>query len=178
MVMLASFKAGLLGVALAAAMGPATAQDAPSLPNGASSLQEGYQDWVVSCGLTDAGKQCALSQQQTQQNGQRVLAVELIVNTEGAVSGSLVLPFGLALSAGATLRVDEQPAQTPLQFSTCLPAGCIVPLTFDGDQLAAMRVGSQLVVNVRAEGMSEPTTLTVSLKGFSAALDRTQALAG
>jgi invasion protein IalB len=178
MVMLRALKAALVGVAVFAALGPSAAQEAPGLPGGATSLQETYQDWLVICGLTEAGKLCSLSQQQAQQNGQRVLAIELTVTAEGAVSGNLVLPFGLALAAGATLQVDDQSAQSPMAFSTCFPAGCVVPLTFDAEDIAAMRSGEQLKVNVRVEGTTEPTTLAISLRGFSAALDRTQSLAG
>jgi len=60
-----------------APLAPALAQDAPSLPGGASSLQETFGDWRVACWVTDASRNCALSQQQARQNGQRVLAIEL-----------------------------------------------------------------------------------------------------
>lgn len=166
-------RAVLLSLALLAS--PATAQDGTSLPNGATSLQEAYEDWVVSCGLSEAGKHCTLSQQQTQQNGQRVLAIELAVEGD-TVSGSLVLPFGLALAAGAGVQVDEQ-EQTTVPFGTCLPAGCLVRLSLSEEQVAAMRRGSQLKVRVRPDGSSETAVLTISLKGFSVALDRTRALA-
>ncbi len=53
------------------------AQDAPSLPGGASSLQESYRDWRVTCRIAEATKRCALSQQQARQDGQRVLAIKL-----------------------------------------------------------------------------------------------------
>lgn len=166
----------LLLAALAWWNGPAFGQAPPALPNGATSLQETYQDWVVACGLTDAGKRCSFSQQQSQQNGQRVLAIELTAAADGAISGTLVLPFGLALAAGASLQVDDQPALPALAFSTCLPAGCLVPLSLSRDQVAQMRNGSQLRVNVRAEGSPQPTLFSISLKGLSAALDRTVAL--
>lgn len=164
---------GVLGLACLAA--PAIAQDAPSLPNGATSLQETYEDWLVACGLTEAGKRCVLSQQQTQQNGQRVLAIELTPGGE-SVAGSLVLPFGLSFAAGAGLQVDEKTDQAMLSFSTCLPIGCVVRVDFDRAMVEAMRTGNQLKINVRADGAAEPTAFGVSLKGFSAALERTRVL--
>jgi len=48
-----------------------------SLPGGASSLRETYQDWQVACVMRTNTKTCGLSQMQTQQNGQRVLAHRL-----------------------------------------------------------------------------------------------------
>ena len=119
-----------------------------------------------------------MAQQQNQQDGQRVLAIELGVQEGGTIGGLLVLPFGLDLAAGAILQVDEQGAQSALPFSTCLPVGCIVRLTLSPEQIAAMRSGGQLRVHVRADGAAEVTTLSISLSGFAAALDRTRALVG
>src|SRR5262245_65857169 len=112
-----------------AALTPAAAQQ-NGLPGGASSLQETYQDWSLAC---QGGESvvCAVSQEQTQQNGQRVLAIELRRSKGGALAGNLALPFGLLLDAGATLQIDDGAAFEPLRFETCLPSGCLVPLAFD-----------------------------------------------
>src|SRR5262245_5086988 len=108
------------GLALMALSASAAAQDAGyTLPGGASSLQETYQDWSLACQGSPKAV-CAVSQQQTQQNGQRVLAVELRKGADGGVSGNLVLPFGLLLDAGATLQIDDGQPRAPLRFSTCL----------------------------------------------------------
>ena len=140
--------------------------------------QETYQDWQVACVQQEAAKRCSLLQQQAQQNGQRVMAVELVAQAGAAtIDGSLVLPFGLSLDAGVTLQIDEAAALQPLRFSTCLPAGCIVPLSFNEAMLTALRAGTALKVNAIASGTEQPVALSISLSGFSAALDRTVALA-
>ncbi|MBN9047563.1 MAG: invasion associated locus B family protein [Rhizobiales bacterium] len=64
----------------------ALAQATPFLPGGASSLQETYQDWQVACRIANGTRLCAISQQQTQQNGQRVLAIELAAPRGSTVS--------------------------------------------------------------------------------------------
>jgi invasion protein IalB len=154
----------------------ATAQEAgPTLPGGASSLQEAYQDWSLACQSTP--RACVVSQQQAQQNGQRVMAIELQRGEADNVSGNLVLPFGLLLDAGVTLQIDDGQAREPLRFSTCLPAGCLVPLGFDPEAVAALRVGTVLKINVKSADQKD-VALSVSLKGLSAALDRLEALAG
>jgi invasion protein IalB len=155
----------------------AVAQEAGStLPGGASSLQETYQDWSLSCQSTPKVV-CAITQQQTQQNGQRVLAIELRNAAEGAVSGNLVLPFGLLLDAGVTLQIDDGPAREPLRFSTCLPAGCIVPLDFNAKTMTTLRTGTTLAI--KAKGIDQKdVALSVSLKGVAAALDRLKVLTG
>ena len=154
----------------------AAAGKAPALPNGASSLQEAYQDWSLAC-RSSPKTACAILQQQTQQKRRLVLAVELQTGGGNTLSGTLLLPFGLHLDAGVTLRIDDAAALGPLRFSTCLPAGCLVPLSFDAKTVAALRAGSAL--RVRAESAdARQLTFSISLKGFAAALQRLKALWG
>lgn len=146
-----------------------------SLPGGASSLNETYQDWLVACRAANDAKQCAMSQQQSQQNGQRVLAIELSAPSSNTVSGILVMPFGLALESGVTFRIDEQPAMQPMRFRTCVPAGCLVSVAFDAPTIIALRAGATLKIEAVADG-GAPVPFSVSLQGFSTALDRVAAL--
>jgi len=174
----ASLVVALSGTVVLAAAA-ANAQDT-GLPGGASSLRESHGDWVVTCAIQNqAGrnvKLCAFSQEQTDNNSrQRVLAIELKPETTG-VSGMLILPFGLALDQGASFQIDDGPTGTPQKFRTCIPAGCLVPVSFDARTLAALRKGSQLKVKTIADG-GKDTPFTISLKGFPNAFDRTAALA-
>ena len=154
----------------------AGAQAQATLPGGASSLQETYGDWTVNC-VQREGPKCLLTQQHNQQNGQRVLAIEIVaVNGGKTATGTLVLPFGLELGAGVTLQVDEKPAEAPLRFSTCLPAGCVVPVSFEGASLAALRSGGTLKTASKAVNTDQVVALPISLKGFSAAFDRVATL--
>jgi invasion protein IalB len=166
--------AGLLAaIALAASAG---AQTSGALPGGANSLQETFENWIVACVQQGAGKHCALSQQQAdQQSHQRVLAIELTASSPDAVAGTLVLPFGLALDSGVTLQIDDAPAGAPVRFRTCLPGGCLVPLSFDAARASALRKGANLRVNAVADG-GKDAVFTISLKGYPAALDRMIAL--
>jgi invasion protein IalB len=158
------------------ALGGVLAQEGAALPGGASSLQETYQDWLVSC-VQQNGKRCALAQR-TQQNGQQVMAIELVPAGDGeTATGTLVLPFGLALDAGVALQADDNPAGAPLRFSTCLSGGCLVPLSLDAALLDGMRGGETLKVMSKAADSDRAVPLSVSLKGFGAAFDRVNALA-
>lgn len=156
----------------------ALAQQTPALPGGASSLNETHGDWTVACVLQGEAKRCAVSQQQADpQSRQRMLAMELTLAADGKVEGALVLPFGLALGKGVTLGVDEAKPLPALAFRTCLPAGCIAPLSFSPDMLAVLRKGKQLKLEVVADG-GNPVPLSVSLAGLAGALDRLVALTG
>lgn len=155
------------------------AQGATLLPGGATTLREGHGDWIVSCDIATQNdvsrKVCGLSQVQTNsQSHQRVLAMELQPK-DSVVEGTLVLPFGLDLSKGVTLQVDDGTVLASLPFQTCLPAGCLVKLNFDAMSVAALRRGNSLKVKIVPVGGQE-MTLSVSLKGFPDALARTIAL--
>jgi invasion protein IalB len=165
-----------LAAAASAAAPAAPAATSTTLPGGAKSLQETYDDWVVACSTQQTGKACAMQQEQrAQQNGQRVLAIGLRPAGNSA-EGTMVLPFGLALAKGASVQVDEGATGAPLAFSTCAPEGCVVPVNFDTKMLTALRKGTTLKVKVVPIGGGDDITLSISLKGFGSALDRTIAL--
>lgn len=149
---------------------------APTLPGGATSLQERYQDWQVACAVQGSVKRCATSQQQVDpKSGQRVLGVELAMAGDKA-EGALLLPFGLAFESGIILQIDDGAAGPVQRFRTCLPSGCVVPLSFDARATAALRKATSLKVKANADGGGD-TTFSVSLKGFAGALDRAATLA-
>jgi invasion protein IalB len=139
-------------------------------------LNETYRDWQVACSQQGTAKRCALSQSQAQKNGQRVLAIEFNAPSGNTVAGILVLPFGLALDKGVTLQIDDKPAGQPLRFRTCLPAGCVVPVSFDAPTLTVLRAGVALKVKATADG-GQDVPFSISLQGFATALDRVAALA-
>lgn len=159
-----------LEVAQAPAVGQAVAATA-TLPGGASSLNETYKDWRVVCAQQGGAKRCVLNQVQTQQSGQRVLAIELNALTGSAVAGVLVLPFGLSLDAGVAFQIDEKLTVQPMRFRTCLPSGCLVAVSFDAQMVVALRTGTALKINATADsGAAAP--FSISLQGFASALDR------
>jgi len=142
-----------------------------ALPNGASTVQEIYQDWRLTCNMRDKAPTCAISQDQTQQNGQRLLAVEIQTRADGSAVATLLLPFGIVLDQGVTPNVDDQPALKAARFRTCLPTGCIALLPIDSATLAKLRAGSGLNLKVVGDP-DKALSFQVSLHGLSAALDR------
>lgn len=158
---------------LAAALCPGGQVFAAGLPGGASALNETHGDWAVTCSAADGNARCAISQVQVNNENQRVLSVELAATEGGtAAGGMLVLPFGLALDNGVALSIDEAAAMPTFRFSTCLPAGCLVPLAFDRDTLAAIRGGTALQAKAAANGNGQEVKFSISLTGFTAALSR------
>jgi invasion protein IalB len=139
-------------------------------------LQETYDDWQVACGQQGGVKRCAMGQQQiSKENRQRVLDIELWPAGD-KLEGALMLPFGLALDQGVTLQVDDAAPGQPLHFRTCLPGGCVVPLSFDGRSLTALLHGTALKLKAVVDG-GGIAPFTISLKGFAGAYNRSVALA-
>jgi len=167
--------AALLGV-FATSPALAQAEATPTLPGGASSLQETFGDWRITCQVSESTKRCALSQQQAHQNGERLLAIELEPGPDNTMTGTLILPFGLLLDAGVVLQVDEQAALASIRFHTCIPGGCVVMLTLNAATTTALRNGETLNVAVKAADGQQDVQLKISLSGLPAALDRLSVL--
>ena len=168
--------ASALGAIVFSLMSPASAQQqVAAVPNGPSSLREAYQDWSVACSVQEKAKICSLSQDQVQQNGQRLLAVEVQRHPDGSATATLLLPFGILLDSGVTLQIDDKPPFSQLRFRTCLPTGCVAVFTIDPLTLGKMREGTVLKLNVTTAAETQ-LTFPVSLRGLAAALDRVAAL--
>lgn len=153
-------------------------KSAVSLQNGASSISETYGDWTVNCAIADNQKRSGFSQEQgNSQNSQRVFAIDLQPPANGQTNGVLLLMFGLKLDDGLKLKLDEQNFGHGARFSTCIPAGCLVPLSFPTVATNAMKKGEKLVITATRDGGGEPSMFTVSLAGFTAAMNRVAELA-
>lgn len=145
----------------------------PQLPNGASSINETYGDWTVDCRIADGQKRCVLSQAQgNKQTGERIFAIELRTPRDGKTEGTILMPFGVNLDSGAILKLDDKDLGKGLRFSTCVPQGCLLPVSFPTVATDAMRKSTKLVVASLNLSNGEAVTFNVSLNGFNAALDR------
>jgi invasion protein IalB len=155
---------------------PASAQEAApaaGLPGGAQSLNEEHGDWTVSCRVEQAAKLCIMSQTLADsQSGQPVLSIELATPAVDKAEGMLLLPFGLRLADGATLKVDGTVLGGNWAFVTCISTGCLVPVSFDASQVSTLRAGTELVISALGAGAGEPVDLKVSLTGFARAANR------
>lgn len=167
-----------LAALLAALAVPALAQQAVTLPGGATALTETHGDWTVRCQVRQPESRigCLVQQEQVDnQSRQRLLAVELVPGPGGAL-GTLILPFGLDLDKGVSLAIDDGQPSPNLRFRTCLPQGCLVPLNFAPEAVPALGGGKALTVAATADG-GAATPFSISLNGLASALARAQELA-
>lgn len=161
------------------AISPVYGEDAAAGKAAASSqLSETYEDWSVTCIEVDGRPRCALSQRQLLKSGQHVLTLELRPGEDASLEGTLVLPFGLNLDQGVSLAVDQATGGKPSRFRTCLPVGCLVPLTLTRATVGLLRSGQALKIGAFASDSEKDVAFSVSLKGFAEAQERAIALNG
>lgn len=161
-------------------VGSALAQEAPEGP---SSVQETYRDWVVNCvvpAATEASSApsriCEMRQELRQAEGnQLVLAVALqpLDDSNGA-SITVITPLGLLLSQPITINLADNPL-ADMAYQTCLPQGCIAAGELAAEAIGQMAEGTEAVVGMTGAG-GQMLSVTVSLAGFSAAWNRLSTL--
>lgn len=140
-------------------------------------MQETHGDWRVVCAQPNGQKVCAFSTQLSDKDSrQLVIGVELRTSATDKAEGTLIMPFGLAVSKPVTLQVDDTGATMPMSFSTCAPIGCLVTLSFDAATVGALKKGTTLIVKATAAESGQEASFKIPLRGFSSALDRTAAL--
>jgi invasion protein IalB len=156
----------------AAADQKAAVQTEPTpLPNGASSINETYGDWTVDCRFVEHQKQCMIVQVQNNQN-RRVFEIQLRAPKDAKTEGTILMPFGLKLESGVIMTLDDKKIGPALSFSTCMPQGCLVPVSFPADTVDSMKKSKTLGIASLNVGSGEVVTFKVSLEGFANASAR------
>jgi len=143
-----------------------------------SSLSETYGQWIVRCATPEVGEGaapavqlCEMAQDLYQRDsGQRILAISLQPGTGEGASLTLITPFGLLLSEGITIEVDEA-VLLQTGFRTCLPAGCVAVAELDQANVDALAIGQNATV-IMTSTNTQQLSITVSLDGFTSAWNR------
>lgn len=99
-----------------------------------------------------------------------MLAIELNAPNGNTVSGTLIMPFGLALDSGVSLQIDDKPAMQDPRFRTCVPDRCLIIVAFDAPTTVVLRSGTALKVKAVADGRAA-APFSSSPQGFATALD-------
>ena len=173
--------AGFAALSLVLTAGPAFAEDAkPAQPKpaDANTKPTDANPWAVNCssGSATAELQCQVSQNLTEaKTGQRVLTVTVRRDSgNGSLAMLLALPHGLFLPSGASFQID-QGQKTVIAIQTSDQNGAYAATPLSADLVKAMKSGTNL--NIGMESVTrKPVTIPVSLAGFTAAIDKLQAL--
>ncbi|MER9206733.1 MULTISPECIES: invasion associated locus B family protein [unclassified Mesorhizobium] len=157
--------------------GSALAEEPKSTKSAETKPAEG-NPWALNCssGSTGTELQCQVSQNLTEaKTGQRVLTVTVRRdNGNGNLAMLLALPHGLFLPSGASYQID-QGQKTTIAIQTSDQNGAYAATPLSADLVKAMKSGTNL--NIGIESVTrKPVTIPVSLAGFTAAIDKLQAL--
>ncbi|PLP58277.1 invasion associated locus B family protein [Mesorhizobium loti] len=167
-----------LGAAVSGALAEEAKPNAkPADAKAAEAKQPEGNPWVVNCASGGSGTdlECQASQNLTEsKTGQRVLTLTVRRQADnGSLAMLLALPHGLFLPAGASYQIDAgNKAAVAIQTSDQNGAYAAIPLT--PELLTGLKSGTML--NIGMESVTrKPVTIPVSLKGFTAAVDKLQA---
>jgi invasion protein IalB len=147
---------------------PAQPLDTPNQIPGNPLTAAQFNDWELICaGIT--GDDCHLSQRSQPGSAEHQARLSLEAG-DGAdtLSGSLTLPFNVPLDSRITLQTGAGAIDGPLRFSTCNPEGCVLPISFGGEQVAALSRGMLLQANATSQD-GRTVSFLFSLEGFTAA---------
>lgn len=135
-----------------------------------------YKDWRFECrGLEGKeNRNCTMFQNIAWDNtNKRAMTVAVnyvpVKNKEGKLLAvprmSIIAPLGIRLPYGAVAKLKNG-KEHKMQFSHCLPIGCVIEVGFGGEFLEQMKGGGRMAITfMRADG--KPGNVSVSLDGFS-----------
>lgn len=147
-------------------------QSSTTLPNGADYFKETYGDWGVECTIVEFRRSCSVGQSQYDQVHTTIYSIAIYPPENGESKVVILMPFGLKLSEGVTLKIDNLPSQQNANFVTCIKNGCIIVLRFSDKTLDILKTSNILKIGSVSFSSGESTTVNASLRGFSAAIER------
>lgn len=163
--------------------GSVLAQDAPAVPTAETAqagqvyLAETMAPWQLRCTKTTSGKDpCQIFQALLNAEGAAVAEFNMFAVPDGAGAAAgavIIVPLETALDRGLILKVDDKEARG-WGFDFCNSYGCVVRAGFTAAELEEMRAGTNAVLSITPMATpNTPVELTLSLEGFSAAIDKT-----
>ena len=158
MKMITSSLLGLFGLLMSS--GPSQSQESVSYT---------YGDWQVACTQRENALPCEMHQNLIDgASGQTIVNFSLAYSpVEGAYAIQITVPLGIMLEGGMVIHAGETTVEG-IQFSRCLPNGCLVEARLEDPLLAAMSAGGEASIRI-VDAAKQPANLPFSLNGFEAA---------
>lgn len=152
-----------------------------------SALSETFGNWQVNCqSVSNPGpnsgpnpgvgtkRVCQMSQQQVDSKSGRTVILFALDKPDAKTKVTpvtVIVPFGVDLSAGISLLVDDA-ALTDGQYLTCLPQGCVARISLDPAMMATLAKGKEMQITMKPVGDGEAARTVLSLDGFNNASTR------
>ncbi len=161
-----------------------TEGDAPGQPGQPETyIKTTHGDWQLQCLRvpegTDAEDPCQMYQLLKDGNGGNVAEVSLFRLQNGGqveAGGTFVVPLETLLTQKLAISVDGGQAKR-YDFSFCTQVGCYARVGFTPDDIATFKAGNSAKITITpALAPDQKVELTMSLSGFTAAIDETSQL--
>ena len=143
-------------------------------------LAEKLGDWVLQCIRTQDGNDpCEMNQLLLNAEGQPMSEISLfrLSDTPGAVAGAnIIVPLETLLSSPLIISFNAVTSKK-YPYSFCNAVGCIARIGLTSSEVELLKKG--LVANITVSHISrpnQPITFGMSLKGFTAAYERTSVI--
>lgn len=169
-----------------AAAGLAQEASAPPAPPTAETAKvgevyvaEASEPWELRCTKVETGDApCQMFQLLKDDSGGDVAEFNIFKIPEGskaAAGAVIVVPLETLLETGLVMKVDDNEARG-YPFAFCNSYGCIARVGFTAEELGWMKNGKAATIAiVPALAPETQVELTLSLKGFTAMLEKTRA---
>lgn len=135
-------------------------------------VKETFDDWQVRC--APDGSDCFLYQLALDQESNPVAEVSLVklpASSEAVAGVTVVSPLGTLLTTGVMLQIDSG-EQRQYPFAWCSQVGCFARFGLAQASIDAMKRGRAVSLALVSVNQPEaPVSLSVSLRGFTAAFD-------
>lgn len=126
-----------------------------------------FGDWVLHCTKPKTGEEaCALHQKVLSAKTKLPVAAFALARHKDSheLRLAVILPLGLDIPAGVSGKAGAAPLAFAVQ--TCVRRGCVANTQVDDRLLEALRATDSFTTTFKMRGVSEPTTVPVSLKGL------------
>jgi invasion protein IalB len=162
----------VVALALTTGLAGAAAWADDAKPN----TDQAFGDWTLHCAQPKDGEPvCALRQKIMSSDTKLPVAAFAIARnkTSHELRLAVVLPLGLDIPAGVSGKAGAAPLTFAIQ--TCVRRGCIASTQVDDKLLESLHAAQALTTTFKMRIVTDPTTLTVSLKGLDDGLKALEA---
>jgi invasion protein IalB len=141
-------------------------------------IKSTHGDWQLRCvRMEDGSDPCELFQLLKDDKGNSVAEMTMVALTggEAAAGATVIVPLETLLTEQLTLTIDSGKARR-YPFTFCASVGCFARLGFTGEDVEAMKKGSQATISVVPMVAPDQTVkVSASLKGFTDAFEAVKA---
>ncbi|PHO03914.1 invasion-associated locus B family protein [Rhodobacteraceae bacterium 4F10] len=165
------------------AMGETVNNNAPAQSSGPTDdvTNDTYGDWSLQCAKTGPEpRPCRMYQLLKDASGTpvaEVTAYRLPDGSPAAAGATFVVPLETLLTSQLTVTIDGTTTKR-YPFAFCNTIGCFARIGLTAEEVEAYKAGTNVALTIfPARSPNQPVNVSMSLRGFTAAYDKSTAVA-